>query len=88
MSSPTALSAGLCEFINLVQAGGIPHAVRHAFFGAALHALKKKNGGLRPIAVGLFLRRLASKVTNRWATAKFLNTLAPRQLGVGVQLWC
>jgi len=37
------------------------------------------------VAVGLCLRRLTSKVANRWATAKLLNTLAPRQLGVGVR---
>jgi len=41
-----------------------------AFFGITLHfwhhiALNKKGGGLRPIAIGLCLRRLASKVVNR-----------------------
>jgi len=82
---PTGLPAVLCDFVNLVLAGGIPHAVRYAFFGATLHALKKKDGGLRQIAVGLCLRRLASKVANLWATVEFLSTLAPHQLGLGVR---
>jgi len=86
MSSPTGLPVVLCDFVNLFLAGGILQAVRHAFFGATLHALKKKDGGLRPIAVWLYLRRLASKVANRWATAELLSTLAPHQLGVGVRL--
>jgi len=57
MTSSTGLLAVFSEFINLVLAGDIPHAVRHAFFGATLHALKKKYGWLRPITVGLCGRR-------------------------------
>jgi len=68
-SNPAGLPAVFCDFVYLVLAGGIPHAVRHAFLGATLHALKKKDGGLRPIAIGLCLRRLVSKIANRWATA-------------------
>jgi len=51
MSSPTGLPAVLRDFVNLVLAGSIPHAVHHAFFGATLHVLKNKDIGLRPIAV-------------------------------------
>jgi len=54
------------------------------FFGANLHALRKKDGGLRPIAVGLTLRRLVSKVANSWNArndARMASFLAPRQLG-------
>jgi len=54
------------------------------FFGANLQALRKKNGCLRPIAVGLTLRRLISKVASRWGSAWMSPLLAPRQLGVGV----
>jgi len=46
--------------------------------------VKTKDGGLRPIAVGLCLRCLASKIANRWAIAELLSTLAPHQLGVRV----
>ena len=47
--------------------------------------MKIKDGGLRPIAIGLTLRRLASKIVNRWATDRLSSKLAPRQLGVGVR---
>jgi len=57
--------------------------VRPYLFGAKLHALRKKDGGLRPIAVGLTLRRLAAKVANRWATECSIPILFPRQLGGG-----
>jgi len=50
LASTTGLPAILTEFVNLVFAGGIPHAVRHAIFGSTLHALKK-DLGLRQIAV-------------------------------------
>jgi len=65
--------------------GGVPMQVRHIFLGASLHAISKQGGRLRPIAVGLTLRRLSSKVANRWATERMVPLLAPRQLGVGVR---
>jgi len=71
--------------MNLVLAGGVPQEVRLVFFGASLHAISKKDGGLKPIAVGLTLRRLASKIGNRLATERVLLILGPRQLGVGVR---
>ena len=36
----------------------------HPFFGANLIALRKKDGGVRPIAVGCTLRRLVAKCAN------------------------
>jgi len=77
-ANPVGLPSTLCEFVNMVLAGGVHPSVRHAFFGASLHALKKKNGGLRPIAVGLTLRRLTSKLANRYATEQLLDLLATR----------
>jgi len=84
MASPNELPKVLCEFVNLMLAGGVPVQVRHIFFRASLHATGKKDGGLYPIAVGLTLHRLASKIANRWATERMVPLLAPRQLGVGV----
>lgn len=85
MSGPEGLPTALTNFMNLVLSGGVPQPVRHVFFGANLHALRKKDGGIRPIAVGLTLRRLASKIVCRWAADRLLPDLAPRQLGVGVR---
>ena len=75
----------ISKFVNLVLAGGVPVEVRPHFFGATLLAFNKKDGGLRPIAVGLTLRRLVSKVACSSATVQCLDFLKPRQLGVGVK---
>lgn len=38
--------------------GAVPATVRSVLYGANLFAFRKKDGGVRPIAVGLALRRL------------------------------
>jgi len=44
----------------MVLAGRCPKSLDPVFFGDRMLALNKKCGGIRPIAVGLTLRRLAS----------------------------
>jgi hypothetical protein len=46
-------------------AGRIPLDVRPVFYGAALCALTKKGGVIRPIAIGSALRRLVAKAACR-----------------------
>ena len=53
-------------------------------FGATLLAIGKKDGGVRPIAVGFVWRRLAAKVAGRHITENCANIFSPRQLGVGI----
>ena len=84
-SSGSLLLESLTSFTNLVLAGGVPTGVRSSFFGATLYAFNKKGGGVRPIAVGLTLRRLVAKVACFKATESCVAMLAPRQLGVGVK---
>ena len=55
----------LTGFVNLVLAGKVPECLRPIFFGANLFALEKKDGSVRPIAVGNSCRRLCSKVIGR-----------------------
>jgi len=83
--SSTSFLERLQDFINLILGGGVPEKVPPYFFGAKLHALRKKDFGLRPIAVGLTMHRLPSKVENRWATECSMSLLFPRHLGVRVQ---
>ena len=87
--SAKGISGGLIEaladFCNLALSGGVPVLARAHFFGGTLHAFNKNDGGIRPIAVGLTLRRLVSKVACTKATEKCKVALAPRQLGVGVK---
>ena len=67
-------------------AGKVNQDVRHVFFGANLLALKKSDGGLRPIAIGSTLRRLVAKVGCRSVASHVQAYLAPKQLGFGTKL--
>jgi len=86
-SGPELLSA-LTAFVNLVLAGGCPARVAPIFFGGCLLALDKKDGGVRPIAIGFTLRRLVSKCANSFGSERLRSYLCPRQLGVGVSGDC
>ena len=55
------LIRSLTCFTNKVLEGKVPPSVQPIFFGATLIALQKKEGGVRPIAVGLSLRHLVAK---------------------------
>lgn len=78
----------LTGFVNMVLAGRCPVSIAPLFFGGRLIALTKKSGGIRPIAIGMTLRRLASKCANSFATSKLASYLHPRQLGVGTAGGC
>ena len=56
------LSLSLRTFCLACATGKIPAEARPSLFGACLTPLMKKDGGVRPIAVGNILRRLAAKL--------------------------
>ena len=60
--------------------------VRPLFFEATLTALNKKDGGLRPIAVGCTLQHMVAKVASRAVLERMGSLLAPLQLGFGTSL--
>ena len=62
----------------------VPSAIREVFFGASLIALRKKDGGVRPIAVGGTLRQLVAKVASRSVHEEIGEMFAPHHLGFGV----
>src|SRR6267154_6505836 len=78
------LLLALSSLTNLIISGGVPLGVRPFLFGGRLIALNKKGGGLRPIVIGLTLRRVASKLVCSAASEKLASVLSPLQLGVGV----
>jgi hypothetical protein len=78
------LLEALTSFINLLLSGSVPECFHPAIFGASITALKKKNGGLRPIAVGYVWRRLAAKTCCIHVSERASHILSPRQLGFGV----
>ena len=75
-----ALAALCSEFAR----GKLPADQRDLFCGARLIALSKKPAGVRPIAIGETLRRLAAKCLVARYQAAAVEYLAPLQLGVGI----
>ena len=63
----------MTSFVNLVSSHKLPAEVHPIFGGASLIALRKKDGGVRPIAVGLTLRRLVAKCHLRMLTFVHYN---------------
>ena len=79
---------GLTRLVNMMVKGGVPASVAPFFCGARLHAALKKDGGVRPIAVGYLLRRLVGKCCASELKHRAATLLSPNQLGVGVQGGC
>ena len=72
------------RLVNIMSAGDVPDLVAPYLSGARMQAGLKKDGGLRPIAVGNLLRRLTSKCSMAGVVEKAVTMLSPHQLGVGV----
>ena len=82
------LLRSLANFANLVLRDEVTQSVKPIFFGANLIPLRKKDGGIRPIAVGQTLRRLVAKCISSRVMHSIGSELAPLQLGCGVPLGC
>jgi hypothetical protein len=65
--------------------GEVPSSICPILYGANLCALKKKDGGIRPIAVGSTIRRLISKIVCRRIADKLGSKFRPDQLGFGTK---
>ena len=92
MTSMTAGAGGelllhaLTPFTNFVLSRETHEEIRPLFFGASLTALNKKEGGVRPIAVGCTLRRLVGKIASKAMMDRMGSYLSPLQLGYGTPL--
>jgi len=75
----------MTEFCGKVINGELPQFILKYFYGASLTAFRKKAGGLRPIACGLTLRRLAAKILIWRHKNELTGCLLPNQVGCGVQ---
>ena len=62
MNVLTGLLDALVDLLNLIiLPGKVPSQLCSTFYGANLTALRKAEGEVRPIAVGLTIQRLAAK---------------------------
>lgn len=86
--SAETLVRNLTELVKIMLSGKVPDAITPILYGANLVALTKKDGGVRPIAVGSTLRRLVSKLCCRELHTKLTDKFQPRQLGFGVRGGC
>ena len=82
--SPIRASSMLKALHKLVNLGSAPSCIMTHLCGASLLASIKKDGGLRPIAVGEVLRCLTAKCLARASNREANCILAPLQVGVGV----
>ncbi|CAE1263915.1 unnamed protein product [Acanthosepion pharaonis] len=82
------LKISITALINSLLRAEIPQHARDLIFSANLTALKRKDGGIRPIAVGNIFRRLAAKIACRVVMKETGHELRPVQLGVGIQGGC
>ena len=73
------------NLVNVILEGKVPFELRPYFFGAKLIALKKPDGGLRPIAIGNTFRRLSAKCAGYHDFESRQARYGNRQVGVGTK---
>ena len=84
-SAGLSLMKSFTKLINLIGDGKKPEHLRPLFFDANLIALIKIDGGLRPIAIGNTLRRIASKYGGSNALSERQNFFGNVQVGCGTK---
>ncbi|XP_072937198.1 uncharacterized protein [Epargyreus clarus] len=78
----------ITQLINFMLQGKVNNDITAILYGANICALKKKDGGIRPIAVGCTFRRLASKVCCKHIGSTITEKCSPIQLGFGSKGGC
>lgn len=78
------LLEAITALTTVILSGEVPTSICPYLYGASLTALMKKNGGIRPIAVGNTWRRLSAKIACRRVASVLSNLFLPNQLGVGI----
>lgn len=94
MLSHSSGSAGECllnsltSLCNFILSGKVSPSICPILFGGSLCALTKKDGGIRPIAVGNFFRRLVGKLCCFHLKDQLGEFFRPRQFGFGTRGGC
>ncbi|XP_061724753.1 uncharacterized protein LOC133530732 [Cydia pomonella] len=82
------LLESLTKLSNFLLRGMLNPQVSPYLYGASLCALEKKDGGIRPIAIGTTIRRLVAKLGCRAVRDEMATFLQPCQVGFGTPLGC
>lgn len=82
------LITSLTRLCNLMLEGDVLPEIAEILYGASLCALSKKDGGIRPIAVGNTIRRITAKICCQYYRDSLGATLRPTQLGFGTKGGC
>ena len=75
----------LTKLINTIIDGKVPDEIRPILFGAKLIVTTKVDGGLRPIAVGNTIRRIASTCVGYKITEQRAALFGETQVGCGTK---
>lgn len=86
--SGEGLIRAITSLVNKMLSGQVSTEIIDILYGANLCALLKKDGGIRPIAVGTTYRRLAAKVCCRIKSSELRSKFQPTQLGFGSRGGC
>lgn len=86
-NSPNDIRPAITRLINSIMTGRVPSFVPHQLSSSRLIPLNKKDGGIRPVAIGNVWRRLSAKVLNTLLQDKIRDHFKSRpQYGVGSPL--
>lgn len=83
-----SLLEDITQLANIMLEGAVCPDILDVLYGANLCALKKKDGGIRPIAVGCTWRRIVSKICCRHILPTVTDYFCPVQLGFGSRGGC
>lgn len=82
------LLVAVTKLVNMMLKGQVNKSILKCLFWANLYALNKKDGGLRPIAVGSVFRRLTAKICCFVVQEESAKYFQPLQLGFGTKQGC
>lgn len=81
--SPQDPREAIVKLMKMILNGKAYKPIAEFLSSAKLTPISKKNGGIRPIAVGCVWRRLAAKIILREETENAFNIVQPEQMGIG-----
>lgn len=78
------LKLSISKLVDLIKFGNVPPKLLKIFYGASLTALQKLHQDVRPLACGLYWRRIAGKITCYNVRESLSRKLRPKQVGFAV----